>query len=719
MSPIVLTILSIAQLRNALAQPLVAESALREYMDVCGDNLLCFRHDIVIEYKNVGAIPLLKCPSCKCDVECTKRGDCCPDKHMSTCISATILNSSPEPSDAFYMVSTCPDSENGTLRELCTEDFTEKTLSELYPVSSRDTGIAYKNKYCAACNNVQNWQSWYLNVDSCKYPYFDINLYSSFDAILQGVEEHQCHLMFAEPLPETTGKCEISYSIGKCNITGLWKDGNKDIEFACENYHAPYRVFRNVFCYICNIGDAEMRYMISTCPSNILEDLKRNCTTNPIDTRTLPYKNKFCRNCNILPGVEIEYNKRKNFYSENTTLYEASLSVTNFNICQLRLFSVYSLLKQSTTIGALCDNISDRNNSVSLELNLFDSNLAGLNANQQESEALVNMSAIFERYKRHGGTSDWCTLQHGPVKQSAFQKECSCGIPSCFSSDDFDRCCPDILLNPPVTCTRIGEEYSSVVTKCPIDFNDIVIKYLCERIIGNTFIDDLPVYGPGSIEYKNIFCSICNLNSRYHWISTIQPRDLYFKCYDYIDVENFMPLPTTKFFPFNVCNISFLPYENKQIQNCKVDEGIKTEKVTKCNDSKATDPLYSDLQNMCENTNMYVFSRCRKKYLNIICEMCNLECKNGTCSQFQPVDKYSAECKHNSYRLNREKPCVMCGSYKSTFAAFTHGTISTDEVKLEPPTCPSHQFHNTTTVWYIYFHALNIPFAIQAKTPIH
>ena len=401
--------------------------------------------------------------------------------------------------------------------------------------------MAYKNKYCAACNHATALQKWGFMVEDCDDPFFDLNLYDSFNAIIQNAKGFKCNFLFRQPFEFRTTKCERN-RISKCNVTGRWDTWNKDIDFACEHYDAPYRVFRNVFCYICNTGSSNIfNVTVNSCPSYVDQELKDKCAEEPTDNRTLPYKNSFCRECNMLPGVDVEYNKRVNVYYENPVLYEGSISLASFNVCKLRLHPLYDILALSTTVDTMCgamQNISDRNNiqtKLNARLRIF--------VDEENIDLMkINLSALYERYKLFGGSAEWCTLPNVTHRQD-IRLECSCR-PDCFRSMS---CCPDALVNSPVTCTRIGDQYSSVVIKCTEGFNDNVVKYLCERNTGDTMIDSIPFYNKyEGFDYKNLFCLMCNpprQNDVVYWLNRVRTytRDIHLSCGRYVDFENYLP----------------------------------------------------------------------------------------------------------------------------------------------------------------------------------
>jgi hypothetical protein len=42
------------------------------------------------------------------------------------------------------------------------------------------------------------------------------------------------------------------FTVSSCNVSGMWKEYDEDIDFACQTYKNKHKFFKNIFCYICN-----------------------------------------------------------------------------------------------------------------------------------------------------------------------------------------------------------------------------------------------------------------------------------------------------------------------------------------------------------------------------------------------------------------------------------------------------------------------------------
>ena len=117
-------------------------------------------------------LPLL----CRCDEECEVYGDCCPRANTTTaaentpplyglqCRSSHLdPRTKPERLESFWMVSACPaDWLAGRDDQLLLDTLNNCTSgsANLPPVTDVESGIVYKNEYCAVCHEVENFQLW-------------------------------------------------------------------------------------------------------------------------------------------------------------------------------------------------------------------------------------------------------------------------------------------------------------------------------------------------------------------------------------------------------------------------------------------------------------------------------------------------------------------------------------------------------------------------------
>ena len=114
---------------------------------------------------------------CKCDGSCVVFGDCCDSSFdLSTCEPDSVVptgvefvcrsiypNSKIQPmlNEAFWMVSSCPDSWSTDVTiQAVIRDNCSSLSSSLPPVTDLDTGTVYANEFCAVCNRVEDLLHW-------------------------------------------------------------------------------------------------------------------------------------------------------------------------------------------------------------------------------------------------------------------------------------------------------------------------------------------------------------------------------------------------------------------------------------------------------------------------------------------------------------------------------------------------------------------------------
>ena len=199
------------------------------------------------------------CRSCYCDENCGQRGDCCftadgaysPETENTTdCLKTAIPGWGGPilPIIKDYRVKdSCRSSE-----QTC-KDKTSAPWGALFPGYSSRTKRIYYNRHCAACNNVDDFQSWkfYIMSESMDD--------TSNELLLEALGGNSYPIVF---IPQNTDDVEkhecFKSAIKACNVTGLWQEYNPAIEEACHKFQAPVYhrrfngVFNNIYCIICN-----------------------------------------------------------------------------------------------------------------------------------------------------------------------------------------------------------------------------------------------------------------------------------------------------------------------------------------------------------------------------------------------------------------------------------------------------------------------------------
>ena len=130
------------------------------------------------------------------------------------------------------------------------------TFIQRFPSSIRQLCIRTKNRYCGACNSIDetNFVFWTPKI-GCLNGIFKPKELSNIATDIY--ETKDCNLMYERPLNYTwliIPTCKLVMTT--CNETGLWRKYDPFIEAACLAYTMVYNFrYKNVFCYMCNTAD--------------------------------------------------------------------------------------------------------------------------------------------------------------------------------------------------------------------------------------------------------------------------------------------------------------------------------------------------------------------------------------------------------------------------------------------------------------------------------
>ena len=228
---------------------------------------------------------------CRCDSECERYGDCCsPQSERLNCtggeqgtqplaglqcrsihLDSRTLSYRME---AFWMVSACPEDWPANQDDEVLREVGEKCSNgsdTLPPVTNLDSGVVYKNEYCAVCHQVANIQPWGYRF-GCS-PCLENKLANQNVNLTREVIENECiacgfHVPPTGPPPRHC--LHDSLVIDECltrevleELTGLrWEEEvYSNIETICQT--GPLRIvrndtcdvppfYRNQYCAICN-----------------------------------------------------------------------------------------------------------------------------------------------------------------------------------------------------------------------------------------------------------------------------------------------------------------------------------------------------------------------------------------------------------------------------------------------------------------------------------
>jgi hypothetical protein len=166
----------------------------------------------------------------------------------------------------YRVVDECPDKTDASSYQKC---YTPTEIQDYVIVVDKKNGKLYRNKYCAECNGIHNYDKLNLRVD-CP----DINYVNSFDKLItEGRESYimeNCSIVSLPP-PRRIGPSRClpkTKVISECNITGQWDFFDNDIKRGCitQGQNMVFKVsydrfglekhYANVFCFLCNVPSA-------------------------------------------------------------------------------------------------------------------------------------------------------------------------------------------------------------------------------------------------------------------------------------------------------------------------------------------------------------------------------------------------------------------------------------------------------------------------------
>ncbi|CAC5383743.1 unnamed protein product [Mytilus coruscus] len=221
-----------------------------------------------------------------------------------TCIDSMIIDSTPRYLNALFpMVTSCPFGSSNTDSELCTRNTTTMERMTAPHVTSTNIPLTYLNKHCASCHGETTYHQWDLDI-SC-YLLSDYNFLSTYQLVIDEAMEKECIIKYQiDTIP--VRNCSQNYKIlyNKCNMTGMWDIFDPDIQYACEStYNLNYKVFKNMFCYMCNpigrINTADVRTCNSTGSWKPFDQgLQDACQYYKNQDNSSSILNVFCYLCN-------------------------------------------------------------------------------------------------------------------------------------------------------------------------------------------------------------------------------------------------------------------------------------------------------------------------------------------------------------------------------------------------------------------------------------
>ncbi|XP_063439695.1 uncharacterized protein LOC134720991 [Mytilus trossulus] len=484
------------------------------YVSACGKQLCDQSKNISHGYQLLynTSVNLGVCPSCECDLDCVTRGDCCPDLFFSlhlSCTETKLLHKKYNKPDAplFIMVGTCNGTESERTRQ-CDSVFSPRDHLQNGPVTSRKTGLTYRNKHCSKCLNesIADLIPWRLEIDCLNFA--DFNFLSSYSEIISLATEQECNIFYiASDSIKQPRNCstvnEAPGFVNKCNITGTWRNYDSSLEYACHHYDNRYKLFRNIFCFMCN--PPEPTTLISECNvtgywDSYHVDLLEACLRTPKSGITTPFKNYYCYLCN-----------------RNSTIGSSKYLDAKMNISEMMSDRYFKLefhiealdirfIKEKIINDIHIQDEFEKEKSRKFTMNTKTEVQSEKNIKMYNT---LNLTNIHRKYYAMMGTGYLCDRQSTQKSMNA----CDCDDNCYFKSKP---CCIDKMFERSTACTDIGLSSTGdrflVYNKCK-NTSNIEINRLCQSSSERSLYSSLPIevsVRNFSVHYKNVFCMLCN-----------------------------------------------------------------------------------------------------------------------------------------------------------------------------------------------------------------
>ena len=644
---------------------------IEQYYLVCGAVYVCNLDRINprfitpdLQYRNATK----HCSDCYCDDACLSRGDCCPDIYFSlpvlACVNTTVLHyiqeDSLEPKPHYhFLVNSCPSDADSNITARCLGNVS--TIQHLVtpPVTSYGFPVTYRNKHCALCNNVEetDFYDWALDID-CKI-FADFNFLSTHEDIIHTGKKHQCRIRYTSPLNQSAAPCDSewtwkkSWHIGSCNTTGTWRDYDTSISEACySHYEVPYRLFKNIFCYMCNPLLSIPRTRIDKCNTTRLWQphdlgLEMSCEVNPSSPHTVPFRNIFCFLCNRINKQNYTYLEAKTKNVTEVYNRKQNIYLYKFDIIFLRIEYLYDLYRtyrpEEWTLKKAKDDMTHYN-------------IQGKN---------INITNLVYSHFATFPYDTFCNRNIVPLQYTLKSVDkCSCRDECLFPQLYVgDKCCLDKALLTPLSCVSRKILWNSLFFrsnmfhKLSANYETFNLSFLfisgCEHAPTNSLLHDrctiiepidlfslLPVTlslkypYPTLVQYTNIDCLICRnvlptyenldqevlrniLENDFSESMNIKTFDVFIKCPHIIETGHNVLLYDVIILAEHInCDVVIAPTKSFP-RNCV------SYLVSKCNTTGMWSVFDAHVQWACENTTEQQLPTTVNGFKNYFCYMCN------------------------------------------------------------------------------------------------
>ena len=483
---------------------------IKRYVSLCGNHFLCDDQIKIITPIGTSNVSL-NCPVCRCDSLCRLSGNCCPDVALNTCVQTSFDVDRQRNPKMLYMTNDCPHDADEVLAKKCQEANSDSNILKRIPVTSTKTNMTYSNAHCAKCNRETAFIPWLIE-SNCTV---DAWSFTNINDLWKKMKP-ECNMNFIPPLeilqnhPLPKECIWENNSIDRCNITGLMATFDEKLELACESSFQEMGLFKNVFCFLCNINENPFHPPISTCNAtgkinHFDKHMETKCLSNGVDLLKYPYKNEFCEECNSIKTDDGEYQ----FADVNITIdvYNIFQTILEYgDISKPVYFSEFTLHSLNFSFYPIVSNY-----------------IENITSSQKNSMRHYSKTHVFGQDFSWSIKDMWCSRVQSKYlsEQSISKKTCSC-TRNCY---EMNTCCKDpddIYMMKQIQiwdCVKVSvPRWMStnfvffMISKCKDDYQNDIIRSLCESD-NDHFLSYIPVTDIGaSVTYKNYFCFLCVLS---------------------------------------------------------------------------------------------------------------------------------------------------------------------------------------------------------------
>ncbi|KAH3833283.1 hypothetical protein DPMN_106589 [Dreissena polymorpha] len=646
---------------------------------------------------------------CSTRLKCHSFRDCCVDSPVSylpvNCILVDalfideIIQNTDSVSKKFrrnvgvLAIDSCPLDTDKELVDQC--------RSSEHLVVSTMTNLVYRNRACATCCNDTDVIEF-----GTKLACVDDNLVNkSKSPMWERIIKGECVLVEVIPpgykqmvttcIKEPKRDAQIT---SRCNVTGLWKDYDETINWACEHLNFIVNDFKNVFCILCNPGLAStiQQPIIGheTCTYTLKDsfehELANKCETAEQTPRWHPFKNIYCMIC-YDPWANQTVKMLANFGIEHFIHLEFNIleKIENMEKHLYQLIGMFES-RQNAWTQYKRPNI--------LELSPFISKIYGGINEMCGSVGLcknVNQTIVTTNTRKciSCTCNPPCTDKHIPC---CFDKLLQYDIYNCIEGDKF-------LTIRKGTYDRAKEKatFYRVIDRCP-DYGlfDLVLDGKCMSTTDQ--LSNVPVHLQDQVTtYKNIYCLQCNENAvlQNERKNSMYNFKTYLKitCHSYIDERLIVSIDIVIFLAkSHDCTVQFTLQQSGQARVCPY---VYAENILKydCFDGKQWQAI-RDENKLCTehqilsidfpsliynfalcigmNCTRYVIMSCRNSDSNVL--------EKSTICSFSTADVISHTDGHNP--LLPSFPGSTTFGYHDLFSISRQEIDKIRNLKKDPPT---------------------------------